>query len=85
MSNPYVEEDVLVCSADRGSAADGRPRHMAWLKHAAAILVSVAREVFDESAYTRFLQRMQMPSSCAAYAAFLRERETLKARRPKCC
>lgn len=88
MSKARVGEDILVCPVGRSSAAlrrPGRPRHTAWLKHAAAILLSVAREIFDESPYIRFLQRRQMPSSCAAYAAFQQEHEALKARRPKCC
>jgi hypothetical protein len=58
---------------------------MTWLKRTATILVAVAQEVFDESAYTRFLQRTQVPSSCAAYATFQQEYEAVKARRPKCC
>ena len=48
-------------------------------------LVSVLREVFDESAYTRFLQREAMASSKAAYGRFIREQAELKGRRAKCC
>jgi hypothetical protein len=43
------------------------------------------REIFDESSYARFLARHGMISCSTAYAAFLREQENLKARRPKCC
>jgi hypothetical protein len=49
------------------------------------LLVSVLREVFDESAYARFLERNGLASSPAAYAGFLREQEVGKARRPRCC
>ncbi len=49
------------------------------------ILLATLREIFDESAYARFLQRTQMAPSRAAYAAFLREREHSQARRPRCC
>ena len=49
------------------------------------IVVEMLREIFDESAYARFLQRNRMPSSRAAYAAFLRESEAARARRPRCC
>ncbi len=50
------------------------------------VLLSAAlREIFDESAYLRFLERHQMASSCTAYAAFLHENELAKARRPRCC
>ncbi len=43
------------------------------------------REIFDESAYERFLQSNRAPSGRKSYAAFCREQEIGKARRPKCC
>jgi hypothetical protein len=43
------------------------------------------REIFDESAYARFLERAGIGSSNEAYAAFRQEFEEVKARRPKCC
>jgi len=43
------------------------------------------REIFDEAAYARFLQRNQMSSSPHAYDSFLREREAAAARRIRCC
>ena len=46
---------------------------------------AVLREVFDESAYERFLSRKQMASSPGAYAAFREEFEEARTRRPKCC
>jgi hypothetical protein len=49
------------------------------------LIVAVLREIFDESAYERFLDRGQLQSSASAYAVFLRENELAKARRPKCC
>jgi hypothetical protein len=55
------------------------------ITRALALLVSALREIFDESAYARFLNRRQMTSSREAYAAFCREYETAKARRPRCC
>jgi hypothetical protein len=53
--------------------------------HALTLLVSALREIFDESAYARFLNRRQMASSRETYAAFCRECEAAKARRPRCC
>ncbi len=47
--------------------------------------VATLREIFDEAAYSRFLSRAGMASSSAAYAAFRREFEEVKVRRPKCC
>ena len=57
---------------------------MTSLKQVALILIRTLREIFDEAAYTRFLQRTQMVSSPAAYAAFWRERES-SAPKPRCC
>jgi hypothetical protein len=52
---------------------------------AMSLLASALREIFDESAYARFLDRKQMASSAEAYAAFCQEYEVVKARRPRCC
>lgn len=54
-------------------------------REAASLFLSTLREIFDESAYARFLIRNRTTSSRAAYAAFLREHAAAKARRPKCC
>jgi hypothetical protein len=43
------------------------------------------REIFDEAAYARFLNRARMSASSESYAAFRREFEEAKLRRPKCC
>jgi len=48
-------------------------------------IVAILREIFEESAYSRFLARHELSSCPDAYAAFLREQEGTKARRPKCC
>ena len=48
-------------------------------------LCAVLREIFDESAYSRFLARRGVASSVTAYADFLRETEQGRARRPRCC
>jgi hypothetical protein len=50
-----------------------------------AIFAAMMREVFDESAYQRFLERNHLASSVTAYAEFLREYEATKVRRPRCC
>jgi hypothetical protein len=57
---------------------------MTSLKRALRILMNTLREIFDEAAYARFLERTQMASSPSAYAAFWREREN-KAPKPRCC
>ena len=43
---------------------------MKRLANAARILLATLREIFDESAYARFLQRTQMAPSRAAYCRF---------------
>jgi hypothetical protein len=58
---------------------------MSRLVKASRILLATLREIFDEAAYARFLSRTDRESSSAAYAAFCRESEEAKARRPKCC
>ena len=58
---------------------------MSSLANVARIAWLMLREIFDESAYARFLDRNQMPSSPQAYASFLREREAAAARRVRCC
>ncbi len=57
----------------------------AQLKSFPRILIAALREIFDESAYARFLSQRQLASSRATYAAFRQEYEFAKARRPKCC
>jgi len=58
---------------------------MSRVVKAGRILLATLREIFDEAAYARFLQRRHMASSPAAYAAFWRERESSHQRRAKCC
>jgi hypothetical protein len=55
------------------------------LREIFATLRAVLREVFDESAYQRFLLRAGLTPSVERYAAFWAEQEKLKARRPRCC
>ena len=52
---------------------------------ALVLLIAAIREIFDESAYARFLTRNRTVSSPSAYAAFRQENELAKARRPRCC
>jgi hypothetical protein len=55
------------------------------LRNLASVVVAILREIFDESAYQRFLARHSLASSATAYARFLREGEQARARRPRCC
>ena len=49
------------------------------------LFLSTLREIFDESAYARFLERQKLLSSPHAYAAFLRESQRQRERRARCC
>ena len=46
---------------------------------------AMLREIFDESAYERFLRRAQAPQSIESYRAFMQERESATAQKPRCC
>jgi hypothetical protein len=49
------------------------------------ICIAIFREIFDESAYERFLVLTKAERSRNSYRAFLRERESSVARKPRCC
>lgn len=50
-----------------------------------SLFLATLREIFDESAYARFLTRRQANSSPKAYAAFLREQSETRSGRHRCC
>jgi len=58
---------------------------MKSLQYVIRIFLAALREIFDESAYERFLRRTCRNSSAEAYSAFLQESQSAKARRPRCC
>jgi hypothetical protein len=60
----------------RLSSSTGR----AW-----AVIGAILREIFDESAYARFLERRRLTTSPTAYAEFLAESGPQRERRPRCC
>jgi hypothetical protein len=67
-------------------AASVNPRAiLEAIARALAVLVEILKEIFDESAYQRFLDRKELQSSSQAYAMFLQENEQAKSRRPRCC
>lgn len=64
------------------SQVEPRPTN---LERAVKLVVAALREIFDEAAYSRFLDRRKLSSSREAYTAFRQEYEAAKARRPRCC
>jgi hypothetical protein len=55
------------------------------LRTIANLILAALREIFDESAYARFLAQRGLGPSHLSYAAFRRDQEGIKARRPRCC
>lgn len=49
------------------------------------IVMATLREIFDESAYERFLARQGGEASRESYALFLEESKTARLKRPRCC
>ncbi len=57
---------------------------MKRLQRMLALVEAGLREIFDESAYARFLERERLASSPAAYRRFLEE-QGKRGLRPRCC
>jgi hypothetical protein len=77
----------LVLAGEESAAPRGQRclTRESWIAAAARTFWLTLCEIFDESAYARFLARQRMVSSPGSYAAFLRETERTRARRPRCC
>lgn len=72
------------------NAASGSSPHtlepiLRRLKSVWSIIHAVADEIFDESAYDRFLRQTRTMRSKESYHQFMREQEASAARRPRCC
>jgi hypothetical protein len=50
-----------------------------------ANLRAMLSEIFDESAYERYLKRNHAPRNAASYRDFLNERSAMMSRKPRCC
>jgi hypothetical protein len=85
-------------TASRRTAAMSVPKHAASggayeilkdllprLTTALQILFAALREIFDESAYDRFLLRTNAARSIASYRAFTHERDASMKKKPRCC
>jgi hypothetical protein len=55
------------------------------LARAIHTLLAAIREIFDESAYDRFLLRTNASRSIASYRAFTHERDASMQKKPRCC
>jgi hypothetical protein len=58
---------------------------LARLRRGFEIFLAMLHEIFDESAYARFLARNNTARSAASFRAFQQECEHTRARKPRCC
>lgn len=58
---------------------------MTGLRQIARLFWATLREIFDEAAYARFLERNGAQRSRRSYAAFWCENRQRTERRPRCC
>jgi hypothetical protein len=58
---------------------------LALINNAIRTFRSALREIFDESAYDRFLLRTHAPRSVTSYRDFMRERDAAMLKKPRCC
>lgn len=56
-----------------------------WVRNAWEIFRAALGEIFDESSYHRYLERTCSARSRESYRTFMREREAISARKPRCC
>ncbi len=55
------------------------------VRSGASVFFEMLREIFDEAAYARFLERNGVSRSRESYAAFARENGCRRERRARCC
>jgi hypothetical protein len=55
------------------------------IKQTVSTIMSVLREIFDESAYQRYLCNARLMPSRNAYASFRKELESSKMKQHRCC
>ena len=77
-----AQDGVLGQCAGKARVPQGR---LDTLWRVLALVRATLREIFDENAYARFLDRHALTPSRAAYAQFLRENARMRERRPRCC
>jgi len=68
-----------------GKSGDRKAVALEMMNRAMQTLRATFREIFDESAYERFLLRTHASRSVVSYRAFTRERDAAMLKRPRCC
>ncbi len=82
---PALLSSVPPLGSNANRAVDGNASWKHQWRHALRILRATLLEIFDESAYERFLRRTHASRSIESYRAFLRDNEVAVERKPKCC
>jgi len=72
-------------SREIGKAGDRKALALEMMNRVMQTIRATLREIFDESAYERFLLRTHASRSVASYRAFTRERYAAMLKRPRCC
>ena len=76
---------LIAAHAASGSSHDTLIGLRRRLQKALNTLRATLSEIFDESAYDRFLLRTHRLRSVASYRDFMRERDIAMAKKPRCC
>ncbi len=70
---------------DIGPSGDRNPLALEMMNRVVQTISATLREIFDESAYDRFLLRTNASRSRASYRDFTRERDATMLKKPRCC
>jgi hypothetical protein len=68
-----------------GKSRDRKALALEMMNRVMQTIRTTLREIFDESAYERFLLRTHASRSVVSYRAFTRERDAAMLKRPRCC
>jgi len=68
-----------------GKSGDWKALALEMMNRVMQTIRATLREIFDESAYERFLLRTHASRSTASYREFMRERDAAMLKRPRCC
>jgi hypothetical protein len=68
-----------------GKSGDRKALALEMMNRVAQTIRATLREIFDESAYDRFLLRTHASRSIASYREFTRERDAAMLKKPRCC
>jgi hypothetical protein len=68
-----------------GSSGNRKALALEMMDRVMQTIRATLREIFDESAYDRFLLRTHASRSRASYREFTRDRDAAMLKKPRCC